>query len=184
MIRFQRSNDRIWATCFGLEEEAQADSNVATARTKAFTEMVNRSGCGGANNARVVAHVHVSELMRPASEVEVRVLTQWQRNSGKQSEISIEPSPLTSGDIDTQPKTASSTSDILFLRCRMCEEPPRAVTKPTVTTCGHLFCFEYVPRRLGGIICGLTLSQVHNATRRIHVQMSRVRQPPLVVLSI
>ena len=105
-------------------------------------------------------------------------------NSGKQSEISIEPSPLTSGGVDTQPKTASPTSDILSLHCRMCEEPPRAVTKPTVTTCGHLFCSEYVPRRLSGVICGLTPSQVHNATRRIHVQMSRVRQLPLVVLSI
>lgn len=72
-------------------------------------------------------------------------------NARKQSEISIGPSLLTFGDVDMQPKTASPTTDILSLHCRMCNEPPRVTTQPTVTTCGHLFCSEYVPRR-GGVI--------------------------------
>ena len=73
-------------------------------------------------------------------------------NVGKQSEISIEPSPSTHGGADTQPKTVSATTGILSLHCMMCEEPPRVTTQPTVTTCGHIFCSEYVPRRLCGVI--------------------------------
>jgi hypothetical protein len=104
-------------------------------------------------------------------------------DAGKQSEISIESSPSIRGGVDTQSKTASPAADILSLHCRICEEPPRVTTQPTVTTCGHLFCFEYVPK-LSGVIRGLTPGQVHNATRSIHVQMSRVQQFPLVVLFI
>jgi len=143
--------------------------------TRVVGERVTRESC----SPRACIGTHVSNLGSGSQGIDSVT-----KNAGKQSEISIEPPPLTHGGIDTQPKTASPTSGILSLRCRMCEEPPRAVTKPTVTTCGHLFCSEYVPRRLGGVICGLTPSQVHNATHHIHVQMSCVRQPPLVVLSI
>ena len=170
-----------------VREEASSPSKDAVERptvhplestftpTQAVGERMMRESC----ISRTCIGTHASSLGSGSQGIDPVA-----ENSGKQSEIFIEPSPLTSGGIDTQPKTASPTSDILSLRCRMCEEPPRAVTKPTVTTCGHLFCSEYVLRRLSGVICGLTPSQVHNATHCIHVQMSRVRQPPLVVLSI
>jgi len=57
-------------------------------------------------------------------------------------------------------------------------------TRPTVTTCGHLFCSEYVLRLLSGVTRRLTPRQVHNATRSIRGQMSRVQQFPIVVLFI
>ena len=138
-------------------------------------ERVTRESC----SARTCVQTHASNLGSGSQGI-----GSVAENSRKQFEISIEPSPSTHDGVDTQSKTASPTADILSLRCRMCEEPPKVTTQPTVTTCGHLFCSEYVPRRLCGVILGLTPSQVHNATRSIHVQMPRVQQFPLVVLFI
>ena len=102
----------------------------------------------------------------------------------EQSEISTQPPPSTQTGVNTQPKTLPPTTGVLALHCKMCEAPPMVTTRPTVTTCGHLFCSEYVPRLLSTVTRRLTPHQVHYATRIIHVQMSRVQQLPLVVLFI
>lgn len=106
-----------------------------------------------------------------------------EQNAGKQSEAPLESSPLTQGDVDTQPKTVPPT---LSLHCRMCDAPPAVTTQPTITTCGHLFCSEYVSRILCSVVLRLTLTprQVHNTARSVYVQMSRVQQLPLVVLFV
>lgn len=41
-------------------------------------------------------------------------------------------------EIDASPAVTASAP--LSLRCRMCSAPPAVFTRPTVTTCGHLFC--------------------------------------------
>jgi hypothetical protein len=102
----------------------------------------------------------------------------------KQPELPIESLPSTQGGGNMQPKTESPTASVLSLHCRMCEAPPTVTTQPTVTTCGHLFCSEYVLRMLGGATRGLTPRQVHNSTRSIHFQMPRVQQRCLVVLLV
>ena len=48
------------------------------------------------------------------------------------------------GGADAMPATTSS--EPLSLQCRMCDAPPTVSSRPTVTTCGHLFCSEYVLR--------------------------------------
>ena len=58
----------------------------------------------------------------------------------KQSEI-VESSPSIQDSVDPRPKTTPPTADIFPLHCRMCDAPPTLTTQPTVTTCGHLFCF-------------------------------------------
>jgi len=83
--------------------------------------------------------------------------------------ISTEPSPSIQGGAIAQPEIASSTTGTLSLCCRMCGAPPKVTTQPTVTTCGHLFCSEYVPRMLGTVIRKLTSRQVYNATCSIHI---------------
>lgn len=77
------------------------------------------------------------------------------------------PLPSTQGGVNTQLK--SPATNILSLHCRMCDAPPMATTQPTVTTCGHLFCSEYVPKILGGANHRLTPRQVYNGTRGIYV---------------
>jgi len=66
-------------------------------------------------------------------------------SAGQQSEIPIESSPSAQASVNAQHKTVSPTTGILPLHCRICEAPPMITTRPTVTTCGHLFCSEYVP---------------------------------------
>lgn len=116
---------------------------------RVMEEQVTREGYG----PRTCVGTHVSHLESGSQGIDSVA-----ENARKQSEISTGPSLLTFGDVDMQPKTASPTTDILSLHCRMCKEPPRVTTQPTVTTCGHLFCSEYVPRRRGGVIRGLTPS--------------------------
>lgn len=103
-------------------------------------------------------------------------------NAGTQSEIHTGSS--TQGRVIVQPKTEVPTANKLSLHCRMCEAPPTVTTQLTATTCGHLFCSEYVPRMLDRTTCRLTPRQVHNKTCSIHVQMSRMQQYPLVVLFV
>lgn len=90
-------------------------------------------------------------------------------NAWGQSGIPIKSSPLIQGSVNTQPKMELPTASVLSVCCRTCEAPPTVTTQPTVTTCGHLFCSECVPRTLGSTTCGLTPRQVHNATRGIYV---------------
>lgn len=66
----------------------------------------------------------------------------------------------------------------------MCNAPPTVVTRPTVTVCGHLFCYEYVLRIPRITTAGLTLHQVHYTMRDDNFQMSLLRQRPLAVLFI
>ena len=103
-------------------------------------------------------------------------------NAGTRHEIPTE--STTQGHVNAQSKTETPTTSILSLHCRMCEAPPTATTQPTATTCGHLFCSEYVPRLPGGVIHRLTPRQVHNTTCGVHVQVPRVQQFHLVVLFV
>jgi len=66
-------------------------------------------------------------------------------SAGQQSGTPIESSPSAQASVNAQHKTVSPTTGILPLHCRICETPPMITTRPTVTTCGHLFCSEYVP---------------------------------------
>ena len=99
------------------------------------------------------------------------------------SRSSIGP-PTTSKDEVNAPPTAVTSSTSLSLRCRMCNAPPTVVTRPTVTVCGHLFCYEYVLRIPRITTAGLTLHQVHYTMRDDNFQMSLLRQRPLAVLFI
>ena len=74
-------------------------------------------------------------------------------SAGKQSETSIETPP----SIRTAISTQQTTTGTLSLDCRMCEAPPTVTTEPTVTTCGHLFCSEYVSRIPDSVIRRLIL---------------------------
>lgn len=55
--------------------------------------------------------------------------------------IPEQPTTIQGGNPVTQVVAASTP---LSLRCRMCDAPPTVGARPTVTTCGHLFCSEYV----------------------------------------
>lgn len=98
-------------------------------------------------------------------------------NAVKQPEIADESSTSAiQGSVDAQLKTAPPTTDVLPLCCRMCGSPPTVATRPTVTTCGHLFCLEYVTKIPSNRDRTLTPPhQVYRATGIIHVPMSRVQ---------
>lgn len=64
----------------------------------------------------------------------------------KPQENAIESSPPIQGSVDRCAKTTPPAAEILPLHCRMCRAPPTLTTQPTVTTCGHLFCFGYVSK--------------------------------------
>ena len=100
------------------------------------------------------------------------------------TQIGIHAESSTQGGVNAQPKREPPTTNVLPLHCRVCKAPPTVTTQPTATTCGHLFCSEYVPRILGSVTHSLTPRQVHNTARGIHVQMPRVQQFPPVVLSV
>ena len=100
------------------------------------------------------------------------------------TQIGIHAGSSTQGGVNAQPKREPPTTNVLPLHCRVCKAPPTVTTQPTATTCGHLFCSEYVPRILGSVTRSLTPRQVHNTARGIHVQMPRVQQFPPVVLSV
>ena len=54
-------------------------------------------------------------------------------------------SPTTTrGEVVILPTMTPPTS--LSPQCRMCDAPPTIDTRPTVTTCGHLFCYGYALR--------------------------------------
>ena len=106
-------------------------------------ERVTRESC----SSRTCVRTHVSDLGSWGRSINSVV-----ENPRKQSEVSTESSPSTHGGVDTQSKATLPTTDILSLHCRMCEKPPRVTTQPTVTTRGHLFCSEYILKRLGGVI--------------------------------
>lgn len=50
----------------------------------------------------------------------------------------------TRGNVAILPTTTTPTS--LSLQCRMCDAPPTVDTRPTITTCGHLFCYGCITR--------------------------------------
>ena len=62
-------------------------------------------------------------------------------NVTKRSEIAVESSPSIQGSANPQLKITPPAAGVLPLNCRICDAPPTFTTKPTVTTCGHLFCF-------------------------------------------
>ena len=64
--------------------------------------------------------------------------------------------PLTTahGNISVPALTAAAPL-MPSLRCRMCNATQTVATRPTVTTCGHLFCSEYVLRTPDGVFAGL-----------------------------
>jgi len=59
-------------------------------------------------------------------------------------ESPLEPSTTSQTDVHVAQAVTDSTP--LSLQCKMCDAPPTVGTRPTVTTCGHLFCSEYVSR--------------------------------------
>jgi len=69
-------------------------------------------------------------------------------NAVKRSEIVVKSSPSIQGSVDPRFKTAPHSADILPLHCRICYAPPTLTTQPTVTTCGHLFCFGCITQRV------------------------------------
>ena len=83
--------------------------------------------------------------------------------------------------VDVTPVMTDSTP--LSLQCRMCDAPPTVGTRPTVTTCGHLFCSRCVLRSLDEAVV-FTSRQMHHTTRNVDFKMSRVRQCPPVVLLV
>ena len=58
------------------------------------------------------------------------------------SESFTEPLTMIQGNAGVPVGTAPPPPTSLHLRCRMCNAPPTVATRPTVTTCGHLFCSE------------------------------------------
>jgi hypothetical protein len=92
-------------------------------------------------------------------------------------------SPSTS-QVEANAPPAVTASTALSLRCRMCNVSPTVATRPTVTTCGHLFCSEYVSIILCNATARLTLYQVHHTIRDVDFQMPCLRQRPLTVLFI
>jgi len=69
-------------------------------------------------------------------------------SAGTRSRIPTGPSASTLAGINTQPRMALPTTGVLSLDCRVCEAPPMITTKPTVTTCGHLFCSECITKHV------------------------------------
>jgi hypothetical protein len=67
--------------------------------------------------------------------------------------------PLTPAHDNISVPALTATAPLMpSLRCRMCNAAQTVATRPTVTTCGHLFCSEYVLRIPDGVFAGLTLN--------------------------
>ena len=67
-----------------------------------------------------------------------------------------EPPIATQGEVDV-PLEVTGVSAPLLIQCRMCGAPPATGTQPTVSMCGHLFCYEYVLSALHNVVNRLTL---------------------------
>ena len=88
----------------------------------------------------------------------------------------IHKSPLelpTTSQTDVHATPAVTASTPLSLQCRMCDAPPTVGTRPTATTCGHLFCSEYVSRipkaRTLGLPCARCITRHVISTSRCPV---------------
>ena len=104
-------------------------------------------------------------------------------NTGKDarqtSENFLERSISIQDDVGTV--TASTPLSML---CRVCNASPTVGTRPTITTCGHLFCSEYVLKISSSATAELTLRQVYYPACNVDLQMPCVQWCPLVVLLI
>ena len=67
-----------------------------------------------------------------------------------------EPPIATQGEAGV-PLEVTGISAPLLIQCMMCGAPPTTGTQPTVSMCGHLFCYEYVLSVLYDVVERLTL---------------------------
>ena len=83
--------------------------------------------------------------------------------------------PLTviQDDVDVPPAVTASTP--LSLQCMLCNASPTVGMRPTVTTCGHLFCSEYVLEIPGSAAVRLIPQQVYHTARNVDLQLPCVQ---------